>query len=260
MKYSCGLWGDGGVTLAASEDAMLAVTTERAGLADGQRVLELGCGWGSMTLWMAERFPRSRITAVSNSASQRAWIEGECARRGLANVRVLTADMNDFRPDGAFDRVVSIEMLEHMRNHGALLRRIEACLAPGGLVFAHVFAHRRHAYLYEDAGPSDWMARHFFSGGMMPSADLLQRVDSGLRPAADWTVSGTHYARTAEAWLARLDRNAAEVRALFARVYGAGTEARWFHRWRVFFLSCAELFGYRGGEEWLVRHVLLAKP
>jgi len=262
LKYSSGLWPADTTTLAGSEEAMLALTCDRAGIADGLDILELGCGWGSLTLWMAEKYPKARITAVSNSASQRSFILERCARRGLTNVSVLTADMNEFRPSGTFDRVVSVEMFEHMRNHAELMGRIADWLRPGGTLFVHVFAHREHAYLYEDRDASDWMARHFFTGGMMPSADLLPRA-AGLRLLElrqSWTVNGGHYARTSEAWLRNLDANAAAALEIFGRVYGAGQEKRWLHRWRVFFLSCAELFGYAHGQEWDVRHYLFARP
>jgi cyclopropane-fatty-acyl-phospholipid synthase len=261
LKYSSGLWPTPTTTLAESEESMLALTCERAQLVDGQDVLELGCGWGSLTLWMAERYPNSRITAVSNSASQRAFILGRCERRGLSNVAVQTADMNTFRPSGVFDRVVSVEMFEHMRNHAELLRRIAGWLRPDGALFVHIFAHREHAYLYEDRDASDWMARHFFTGGMMPAAGLLPRSAASIPfiLRGSWRVSGTHYARTSEAWLARLDANADAARRIFRNVYGPGQEERWLHRWRVFFLSCAELFGYANGQEWDVRHYLFAR-
>jgi cyclopropane-fatty-acyl-phospholipid synthase len=248
LKYSSCYWPAGVDTLGAAEAAMLSLTAERAGLADGQAVLDLGCGWGSLTLWAAARYPRSRFTAVSHARSQRAFIEDQARVRGLTNVSVRTADVRTVAlPAGSFDRVVSIEMFEHMRNYAALLQRISGWLAPGGSLFVHVFAHREHAYPFEDAGASDWMAREFFTGGIMPSARLLHHFDDDLQIAEEWQLDGTHYARTAEAWYANLMAHQRELTEL------VGGRAR-LQRWRVFFLACAELFGYRGGREWLVAH------
>jgi cyclopropane-fatty-acyl-phospholipid synthase len=258
MKYSCALWPEGTSGLDAAEEAMLALTCERAQLGDGQRILELGCGWGSLSLYAAGRWPGSSILAVSNSASQRAFILGEAARRGLANLEVITADMNGFRPEGRFHRVVSVEMFEHMRNWPELMRRISGWLAPGGKLFVHVFAHRRFAYPFESSGQEDWMGRHFFTGGIMPSDDLLPRIRGPLALESHWVVPGTHYARTAEAWHRNLlDRSAAAAVALGLPPAQARLQIR---RWRIFFLACAELFGFSGGREWFVSHYRLAAP
>jgi cyclopropane-fatty-acyl-phospholipid synthase len=244
--------------LDAAEESALARTAEHADLANGQRVLELGCGWGSLTLWMAERFPASRITAVSNSASQRLHIEGRAKETGLRNVRVITADMNGFAPDGRFDRVVSVEMFEHMRNWRELLARIAGWLEADGRLFLHFFCHRSESSVYGTEGPENWMGRHFFTGGIMPARDLLAAYEADLAVEADWWWNGRHYRDTAEAWLANLDARRAEAMPVLAETYGPRDAERWFHRWRLFFLSCAELFGLREGEEWGVGHYRLA--
>jgi len=258
LKYSCCLWDANVATLSDAEDSMLALTCERAEVRDGMSVLDLGCGWGSLSLYVAERFPACRVLAVSNSKPQREFILARAAQRCLTNVAVLTADVNHFEAPGRFDRVVSIEMFEHVRNHEALLARIAGWLAPGGRLFVHHFCHHERAYPYEDAGPSDWMARHFFSGGMMPSEDWLQHFECDLAQVNRWRVGGMHYARTSEAWLANLDAQCSRLRPLFAATYGERDAQRWIQRWRLFFLACAELFAHRGGGEWFVTQQLFA--
>ncbi|HSG74690.1 MAG TPA: cyclopropane-fatty-acyl-phospholipid synthase family protein [Burkholderiales bacterium] len=258
-KYSSCWWPEGIASLDDAEAAALATTCRRAGLAPGQDVLELGCGWGSLTLWMAARFPTSRITAVSNSSSQRQYIQGEAARRGLRNVEVLTADMNRFDTDKRFDRVVSVEMFEHMRNWRRLFGRVHGWLRPEGRFFMHVFCHRSTPYAFVEDGPSDWMSRHFFSGGMMPSDELALRFQEALRLVQRWRWDGTHYEKTANAWLANLDARREQALPVLAATYGEADAAQWLQRWRIFFMACAELFGYRDGQEWWVSHYLFER-
>jgi len=256
LKYSCCLFADGAETLAEAEEAALAETCAHADLRDGQSVLELGCGWGSLTLWLAQRYPHSRITAVSNSHSQRRHIEAEAERLGFGNLRVVTADANSYAPDGRFDRVVSVEMFEHMANWRALLGRIRGWLEPGGRLFLHVFSHRDAPYRFDADDPDDWIGRHFFTGGIMPSHGLAHRFDDVMAVEESWRWSGRHYQRTAEAWLENFDSNEDAIRPVLAATYG--TEARlWARRWRLFFLATAGLFGHGAGEPWAVSHYRL---
>jgi len=258
-KYSSCYWPDGVTSLDGAEEAALAMTCERAGLRDGLDVLELGCGWGSLTLWMAEHYPASHVTAVSNSHSQRAYILAQAAERGLRNVEVITEDMNRFASARKFDRVLSVEMFEHMRNYRALFERIHSWLEPGGRFFLHIFVHRAVPYAFVDSGPSDWMSRHFFSGGIMPSDELPLRFQEHLRLVQRWRWNGQHYEKTANAWLAAMDQRRAAVWPILEQTYGANAARQWWMRWRIFFMACAEMFGYRRGQEWWVAHYLFER-
>jgi cyclopropane-fatty-acyl-phospholipid synthase len=258
LKYSSCYFKSKNDSLDAAEAEMLALTCERARLADGEKILELGCGWGSLTLFMAQRYPHAQITAVSNSRTQKAFIDAAALQRGLRNVQVITCDMNElsFGPDVRFDRAVSVEMFEHMRNYELLLSRISEWLTPSATLFVHIFSHRTLAYPFEVRDASDWMARYFFTGGIMPSDDLLTYFQRDLRLLDHWHVDGTHYQRTSECWLANMDRHGGRIRELLSETYGVTEQRRWWVYWRVFFMSCAELFGYGEGREWLVSHYL----
>jgi len=260
LKYSGCFYQTGSESLNEAEEAMLAVYVERARLEDGQSILELGCGWGSLSLYLAERFPHSRITGVSNSRTQKEYIDAEAARRGLTNLQIITCDMNVFDLPGAqFDRVVSVEMFEHMKNYQRLLANVARWLKPAGLLFVHIFTHHRLSYHFIPRDATDWMSRYFFTGGQMPAHDLLPAFDDQLQLVQDWKVNGRHYQQTAEHWLQNMDRHRAEILPLFTQTYGANAATRWWVYWRVFYMACAELWGYRNGEEWLVSHYLFRR-
>jgi cyclopropane-fatty-acyl-phospholipid synthase len=260
LKYSCCWFEYGSESLAAGEEAMLRLYVERAQLADGQDILELGCGWGSLSLWLAERFPGARITGVSHSRTQKEFIDAEAARRGLRNLSIATSDMNEFViPAGAFDRIVSVEMFEHMKNWPRLFAGIAHGLRPRGRFFLHIFTHRRFAYHFVARDETDWMSRHFFTGGMMPGETLVSQFQEDLQLRAHWRINGRHYQRTAELWLANMDAGRDALQPLFKEIYGR-EHRKWWSYWRVFFMSCAELWGYGNGEEWTVSHYALEKP
>ena len=262
-KYSSAYWAPDCKTLDQAEDDALSITMERAELHDGMRILELGCGWGSLTLSMAKRFPNSKIVALSNSAPQRLYIEAELKKLGLNNVTVITRNIvettgldQDF---GKFDRVVSVEMFEHLRNYEKLFELISGWLKPEGKLFFHVFAHRSSSYLFETEGEDNWMGKYFFTGGQMPAHRLFANFQKCLTLEKDWWWDGTHYGKTSEAWLENMDHHRARIMQIMEDVYGKKNASRWFQRWRVFFMSCAELFAYRNGSEWGVSHYLFSQ-
>ena len=260
LKYSCAYWPEGINTLADAEVAGLKATCEHAQLSDGQNILELGCGWGSLTLWMAEHYPASHITAVSNSRSQREFIEARALEKNLTNIKIITCDMNDFDIDKEhFDRIVSVEMFEHMRNWSSLYKKVASWLKPGGRFFKHIFVHRAAAYPFEVNGPGDWMSEHFFSGGMMPSDDLPLFFQDELKLVRRWRWDGIHYEKTANAWLQNTDNHREQILEVFKDTYGDKSANMWLFRWRMFFMACAELFGYDDGQEWYVSHYLFEK-
>ncbi len=262
LKYSCAFWPEGCESLGEAEKLALEITMERAELSDGMKILELGCGWGSLALAMAAKFPNAQITAVSNSASQKEYIDGQIAQRQLRNIEIVTRDVNTLADtafgNSKFDRVVSVEMFEHLRNYETILARIRGWLAPEGKLFVHIFTHKKYPYLFETEGSDNWMGKYFFTGGQMPSHTLLKSFQKDLHMEKEWSWDGRHYQKTAEAWLRNLDSQKEAVIGILSQVYGEREALRWFNRWRVFFLAVAELFGYRQGSEWGVSHYLFS--
>ena len=258
-KYSSCYWPEDVEDIESAEKAALELTIERAGIEDGMNVLDLGCGWGSVSLWIAEHYPNTQVTSVSNSQGQHDYIVEAARGRGIDNLSVHVCDMNDFEAPGTYDRIVSIEMFEHMRNYGELFRRIAGWLEPDGRFFMHIFCHRTTPYEYIDKGPSDWMSRHFFSGGIMPSADLPHRFGNDLNVEKHWQWNGRHYAKTLRAWLDRMDSRKSSVMPILRDTYGEENANRWWMRWRMFFMACEELFAMNGGDEWYVSHYLFRK-
>ena len=261
LKYSGCLYPTGKESLDQAEELMLALYAERAQLADGQHILELGCGWGSLCLYNAARFPKAQITAISNSRTQKEHIDTEARKRGLTNLRIITCDINAFDIAPAqFDRVVSVEMFEHLKNYQLLFKNIARWLKPGGLLFTHIFTHHAFSYHFVARDSTDWMSRYFFTGGQMPAHDLFMQFQADLTLVSDWKVNGRHYQQTAEHWLQNMDSHRDEIMPLFRDTYGPDQAVKWWAYWRVFYMSCAELWGYKNGEEWLVSHYLFRKP
>jgi len=259
LKYSSGYWKDGVTDIDTSEDDMLEITCDRADLKDGQDVLELGCGWGSLSLFMAKKYPKSNFTVVSNSRTQKLHIDEQAKQRGITNLTVITVNINDFNIDKTFDRVVSVEMFEHMRNYQKLMYKVATCLKPDGKLFVHIFTHKDFAYKFEVIDETDWMSKYFFTGGIMPSDDLLLYFNEHLSIQQHWHVSGMHYSKTSEAWLQNMDKHKTEIMPLFEETYGKDQAVKWWVYWRIFYLACAELWGYNKGEEWIVSHYLFSK-
>jgi cyclopropane-fatty-acyl-phospholipid synthase len=259
LKYSCGFWKPGVMDIDISERDMLELTCERAELENGQNVLELGCGWGSLSLFMAAKYPGSIFTVVSNSRTQKQHIDEQSFLRNIQNLKVITADMNTFHTDEKFDRIVSVEMFEHMRNYKLLMQKVASFLDDHGKVFVHIFTHKEFAYLFEVKDETDWMSKYFFSGGVMPSNDLLLHFNDDLNMEKQWLVNGTHYAKTSEAWLNNMDIHRDEIMPLFEQTYGKDEALKWWVYWRIFYMSCAELWNYDDGNEWMVSHYLFHK-
>ncbi|MBP9706145.1 MAG: class I SAM-dependent methyltransferase [Oligoflexales bacterium] len=259
LKYSSCYYENGAKNLDQAEHDMLKLSAERAEIRDGMKILDLGCGWGSMSLWLAENFPNCSIRSLSNSKPQRLFIEEQAKSRGLNNIKVMTADINNFEIKEKFDRIVSIEMFEHLRNYKNLFSKIASWLEDDGKLFVHIFCHREAPYYFETEGDDNWMGAHFFTGGIMPSRDLYRHFSQDISVEKSWDVNGVNYQKTALAWLDHIDRNKQAVLHCFAKTYGSKNANKWLHRWRIFFLSCAELFGYNQGNEWLVEHYLFVK-
>ena len=259
LKYSCAYYPDTNTTLDQAEEEMLALYSKRAELDNDQRILELGCGWGSLTLWMAEKYPRSKITAISNSSTQKSYIDHLCRESGFDNVTVITADVNNLELESAqFDRVISIEMFEHMRNYRQLFERISNWLTSDGKLFIHIFAHRNVMYPFDVKSEQDWMSKYFFTGGLMPSIDTLLHFQEQLKIESRWLINGQHYQKTCNHWLEKTDKNKERIIDAFKENYTEKEAKLWFHRWRIFYMSCAELFGLDNGKQWLVAHYLFS--
>jgi cyclopropane-fatty-acyl-phospholipid synthase len=259
LKYSSCYYPTGNESLDQAEDIMLDMTCKRAELADGQHILELGCGWGSLSLFMAARFPNASVTGVSNSKTQKMFIDAKAAERGIKNLTIITCDMNEFTIDQSFDRVVSVEMFEHMRNWDKLLKKVSDALKPQGKLFIHIFTHRQYGYLYNAKDDSDFIGRYFFTGGIMPSDDLMLYFQDYLKIEDHWQVAGTHYGQTSNHWLLNMDENKDKILPLLKATYGEKEYVKWWHYWRIFYMACAELWNYKNGSEWIVSHYRFVK-
>lgn len=259
LKYSSGFWKDGVTDIDTSERDMLELTCQRAELTNGQDVLELGCGWGSLSSFMAEKFPESNFTVVSNSRTQKLYIDEQSQIRKIKNLEVVTKNINDFHLDKKFDRVVSVEMFEHMRNYQKLMNLVATHLKPDGKLFVHIFTHKDFAYKFEVKDETDWMSQYFFTGGIMPSDDLLLYFNEDLSIEKHWHVSGIHYSKTSESWLQNMDKHKTQIMPLFEKTYGKENAVKWWVYWRIFYMSCVELWKFNKGDEWIVSHYLFQK-
>jgi len=266
LKYSCCYFGWDGqgrenknMTLEEAGEAMMKLYINRANISNGHTILDLGCGWGSLSLFLALQFPASKITSVSNSKTQKQFIEGKCKELNITNVEVITADVNVFETNSQFDRILSIEMFEHMKNYEKLLGRISSWLKPTGKLFVHIFSHASYPYHFIPQSDSDWMARHFFTNGTMPSDDLLLYFQKDLHLEEHWRVDGRNYGTTSRLWLQNMDKNLDKIRPIFENTYGKEDAYKWIIRWRLFFISVEETFNYKEGSEWFVSHYLFGK-
>ncbi|KAL4564486.1 hypothetical protein LXL04_028550 [Taraxacum kok-saghyz] len=259
IKIGCCYFRDKLSTLEDAEEAMLEVYCEKSQLKDGHTVLDVGCGWGSLSIYIAQKFPNCQVTGICNSVTQKAHIEDQCGKLGLQNVKVIVADISTFEMEGSYDRIFSIEMFEHMKNYRDLLKKISSWMKQDGFLFVHFFCHKTYAYHFEDTSEDDWITRYFFSGGTMPSANLLLYFQDDVSVVDHWLVNGRHYAQTSEEWLKRMDKNMASIKPIMESTYGKDSAVKWTVYWRTFFISVAELFGYNNGEEWMVTHYLFKK-
>ncbi len=259
LKYSSAYFPEGVKSLDSAEDSMLELVCERAQFFDGMKLLDLGCGWGSLSLYVAQKYPKASVVGVSNSKPQREFILEKASAMGIKNLQIITMDMNLFSIDQKFDRIASIEMFEHMRNFKQLLAKVSNWLVPQGKLFIHVFCHREYPYLFESEGTANWMGKYFFTAGMMPFDEIFSYFQDSLRLERNWVVNGNHYAKTSRAWLERLDANRSTVMPILENTYGKSAAPLWFERWRLFFIACEETFGFRDGKEWWVSHSLLSR-
>lgn len=259
LKYSCCLYEGENDSLDGAEEKMLELTCKRAGVTDGMKILDLGCGWGSLSLYIAENYKDCEILSVSNSRIQGEFIRKRLKEKEIDSVTVKTADINDFRTGDRFDRIISIEMFEHLRNYCLLFNRIRSWLTDEGRLFFHIFVHREYASIFEQEDEDDWIAQYFFTGGLMPSVALPLYFQEDMVLEKSWLVGGMHYHYTAEHWLRNMDSQKEEIIPIMKSVYGEKDAMLWFRRWRIFFIACSELWGYDKGREWMVCHYLMKR-